>query len=112
MPFYRIKEITIPAEKDTYYVYQGNEEIEVRLNRGFTIAKDILEHLANSSNANIYLWISYRNECLSYLVECTEDEFKSLSTIGGCLWEEAPSPALPQTDTVLIGAKIAFSSER
>jgi len=74
MAFYRIHEIDVQEKKDNYYVYQGREEVEIELNSGYSISRDILEYIHFLSNRQpITIILLYRDERLHYLLQ-TEDE--------------------------------------
>ncbi|WP_274362823.1 ATP-binding protein [Paenibacillus thermotolerans] len=76
MTFYRIEEADLPAEKHSYYVYQGLQELEVQLNTGFTAVRDLLEcvHSQLSAGKSVIMHIAYIDEQIKYYVQCDSAE--------------------------------------
>ena len=73
MPFYqtfKIKEIRLSEEKDNYYFHQNNQEVEIKLNQGFSIAKDLLNFIGNTlkENKSFEIKIVYKNEIINYFI--------------------------------------------
>lgn len=80
MPLYKVDEIKLKDEKDSYYITHRTEEIEIKLNTGFTIAKNLIDYISqikpiNNSSFNIV--ITYKNEHLTYNIN-TKDESTTL----------------------------------
>lgn len=73
MPFYqtfRIDEINLSEEKDSYYFHQNNQEVEIKLNKGFSISKDLLNFIGNTlqENQSFEIKMVYKNEIINYFI--------------------------------------------
>lgn len=73
MPSYqtfKIDEINLSEEKDSYYFHQNNQEVEIKLNKGFSISKDLLNFIGNTlqENESFEIKIVYKNELLNYFI--------------------------------------------
>lgn len=73
MPFYSIEAIRPEENNYKSFVFKGLEEYEVELNKGYSIAKELVEYLHAHAGAeeNVSLFILYKDEHMSYLVKET-----------------------------------------
>lgn len=96
MSFYRIEQIVLAEDFDTYFVYLGTEEKEVKLNRGYTVGKQILDSFARLSNLRkqVKLYITYADEKYSIVVEVEEGQEFLTAISPYCTWVETTEPSL------------------
>ncbi|MGQ7890633.1 ATP-binding protein [Paenibacillus sp. WC2504] len=90
MTFYKINEVDFSEEKESYFVFQVQQELEVKLNSGFSTAREILEclHTQLKQDKNVFIQIEYRNEQLSYFLLSEEQGFQQIleSCTTRCNW--------------------------
>lgn len=74
MTFYKIEETDLSIDKDTYFIYQGSQELEVKLNSGFSAARELLEcvHYLLNDGKQVVLHIVYYEERISYYVQSSD----------------------------------------
>ncbi|WP_162927748.1 ATP-binding protein [Bacillus sp. Y1] len=108
MPYYRIKELLVPDKKETYYIYQGNEEKDVQLNAGYSTSKILLEslYLLTTKDDPISLYIYYYQERLQvFFKNNNRDLLQDLQlNVPQCTWEITKT----EIDTSLLKEKVAL----
>lgn len=109
MPFYQLTELDRTSEHDSYYFYQGKDEIQIQLNFGFSIAKEIVEFIAHHSQASepLSLYIVYQKEKLTYMLGTADSELREKLNkhFSSCVWEKLPR----DLDTAFAAEKVTLS---
>lgn len=96
MPYYQIEKVNYSREAETYFIYQGKEEVDVQLNYGYSVAKDIVDFVYHKSNEAepISLFIRYQNERLYYYLKSEQEGFGQdlRRMVPQCEWKESTYP--------------------
>ncbi|WP_339284448.1 ATP-binding protein [Paenibacillus sp. FSL R5-0486] len=111
MPYYRIRQFAVQDTRESYYVYQGKEEVEVQLNEGYSAVRDMLEylHYAGTEGRPASIVIYYHEEQLHYFVHMDEDGMQAILQhwVPRCDWVQedfAPDTSFAKEKMTLRGS--------
>lgn len=111
MPYYRIRQFDVQNTQESYYVYQGTEEVEVQLNEGFSTVRDMLEylHFAGTEGQPSSIVIYYHEEQLHYYVQMDEERMDPVlhHWVPRCEWVQesfAPDTSFAKEKVILRGS--------